>query len=497
MLKTVEILERFKEEDKTKYADMIKMVNIPDFYKTIAQFSGLNIKDVDDDTVVEYLNIWCKNKYRFFKMLGNKIRLDQKFMYKRPSEDISNVFDDLGKEYPAYALWLKEFRRLEKNKIDEQRLHYNIRDILHELFPQFSIDGSSLTHFFKAKLKADDEIVTKIGRIFENDTIEAIHTISIDPVDMMFASENPYNWQSCYRLELEREDSHADGCMAAILDSSSLITYVWEREGEYNMYDNYKFKKVRYYRMRQWIAISDDFVAIHFNSVYPGKCDYSDELEKQLRGIVEEVVSKYMGVANKWRKNDSIRINYESWGPDYEDLWKCDREFYYGYSEYNSSNIYINSEMSGEKIEEVDSREKINFRRIKVYDTKIVCPCGCGEYLIGSDECCDDCDEGYRYDGNGFIAENFYENQPEYKWCPYRDCECTCHCLEYDDCWEECEIYRDNNPVCSLDEYTECEDPDFDKVSHGQMPACKGHCQDCWMWEKHHPEETKQEKEDE
>ena len=47
-----------------------------------------------------------------------------------------------------------------------------------------------------------------------------------------------------------------------------------------------------------------------------------------------------MGVANKWRKNDSIRITYESWGPDYEDLWKCDREFYYGYSEYNSSNIY-------------------------------------------------------------------------------------------------------------------------------------------------------------
>ena len=109
--------------------------------------------------------------------------------------------------------------------------------------------------------------------------------------------------------------------------------------------------------------------------------------------MVEEIVSKYMGVANKWRKNDSIRVNYESWGPDYEDLWKCDREFYYGYSEYNSSSIYIDREMSGEKIEEVDAREKINFKRIKVYDTKIVCPCGCGEYLIGSDECCDDYDE--------------------------------------------------------------------------------------------------------
>ena len=87
------------------------------------------------------------------------------------------------------------------------------------------------------------------------------------------------------------------------------------------------------------------------------------------------------------------------------------------------------------------------------------------------------------------IAENFYENEREYKGGPYRDCECTCHCEEYYDCWEECEIYQQNNPVCSSDECTICEDPDFSEVRHGQMPACEGHCKNCWMWDDHHPVE--------
>ena len=90
--------------------------------------------------------------------------------------------------------------------------------------------------------------------IFENDTITGTYTISIDPVDMMLASENPYNWQSCYRLETPNEASHADGCLAAILDSSSLITYIWDKEGKFNLY-NHDLKCIRYKRIREWIAI--------------------------------------------------------------------------------------------------------------------------------------------------------------------------------------------------------------------------------------------------
>lgn len=87
-------------------------------------------------------------------------------------------------------------------------------------------------------MNAPDELITNVAAIFENQKVKATHTISIDPVDMMLASDNPYNWTSCYRLELERDDSHADGCLAAILDNSSLIAYVWNNEGKFELYEN-------------------------------------------------------------------------------------------------------------------------------------------------------------------------------------------------------------------------------------------------------------------
>ena len=477
--------------DREMYADMIKQVNIPDFYKCIAQFSGLPISRVDDDAIAEYLIVWARNKYRFYKMLGNSLRLDQTFKYIRQDKNLMDDFDLLGKEFPAYFYWLKQFRTFTKNKIETANMSWQFKDNIKDLFPQFNIEGSSLTHFFKSKLSAPDTLVTKIGRLFENDEIEATHTISINPVDMMLASENPYDWNSCYRLELDRSDSHADGCIAAMLDKTSLITYVWDKEGEYNMYDQFKFKKIRYYRMRGWIAIEKEYRAIHFNGVYPGRSNYDDAFLKQLRDIVEAVVAKHAGVENKWRKNAYVQVKSGDWTYNKPEV-SCERREYYGYNEYDDCNVYVNSQLVPETEGIQDSN---NFKSIPiwVYTENILCPCGCKSYLMGSDECVDEYDEGWVYNGEGFCCDNFYQQEPEYKWCPYRDDYCTCSCLEYDDCWEECETYMDNNPVCSLNESMLCEDPDSEFVEHGIMKACEGNCEGCWIWEKHHPEKKEEE----
>lgn len=482
MLKTSELLEKFDLIDRELYADMIKQVNIPDFYKCIAQFSGLPISRVSDDTIAQYLITWAKNKYRFYKMLGNSLRLDQTFKYQRQDKNLMDDFDLLGKEFPAYYYWLKQFRTYTKNKIEANNLSWQFKDNMRELFPQFNMEGSSLTHFFKSKLSAPDTLVTKIGRLFENDEIEATHTISINPVDMMLASENPYDWNSCYRLELDRSDSHADGCVAALLDTTSLITYVWDKEGEYNLYDQFKFKKIRYYRMRGWIAIEREYKAIHFNSVYPGRSNYDDAFMSQLRDIVETVVAKYAKVENKWRKNAYIQVKSGDWTYNKPEV-DCSRREYYGYNEFDDSNIYVNCQLV--PLTEGIQEKEFKSIHIPTYNELIYCPCGCGTALVGSDDCVDEYDEGWVYNGEGFVCDSFYQQEPEYKWCPYRDDYCTCNCLEYDDCWEECETYMNNNPVCSLDEYTSCDDPDFEEVRHGQMPACEGHCSDCWRWKEH------------
>lgn len=445
-----------------KYIPMLKMVSIADFTKCVAQFSGLHIKNVKDDVIKEYLLTWAKNKYRFFRMLNNKLYLDTNIKYKEENCNVELEMRALMKEFPTYALWFNSFKHSETNKINTRDINWEIRSVIDDLFPHYTLQGTSITHFFKNCLNAPDEIVTKIARIWENNEVEGIHTISIDPVDMMLASENPYNWQSCYRLAIDNDCSHADGCMAAVLDDSSLITYIWNREGEFSLYNTYNFKNIRYKRMREWISISPNQTAIHFNAIYPGK-RYSEEFEKSLRKICENFVNKDA----IWKKNDGWDTN-------------CNRALCYGYGEFDSYKIY--------KIK--DSEDEI----WEVYNEQILCPCGCGHYLPGSDW--DDDFEGYEYNGDGFIAENFYEKEQE-EWCDYADDYVNCD-HECKDCphWNRC------HPVCELNTDERCEnsdeaeddgkfDPFEDNIVH-----CGDHCKGCPLYKQHHPEEQEESPED-
>lgn len=457
MLKTVDLIKGIDE----KYIPMLKMVNIPDFYKCIAQFSGLPIDSLDDRTMQIYLTTWAEHKYKFFKMLGNKIRVDTPFEYNRMRDDISNEITNINKKFPIFAPWLDGFKRLRENKIkDMWDIDSSIRCNIDRYFPSYKLMGSTITHFFKSCLNAPDELITNVAAIFENQKVKATHTISIDPVDMMLASDNPYNWTSCYRLELERDDSHADGCLAAILDNSSLIAYVWNNEGKFELYEKYHFKNIRYKRMRQWLAISDDLTSIHFNEIYPGK-DYDDEFEKVMRDIVETLVANHKGIPNKWRKDANAR---------------CFREYGYGYSEYSDYRIWT----------QVDNI--ITDKKIKVFDEQILCPCGCGEYLPGSYDCDGD---DVEYNGEGFIKENFYSRF----WCEYADDYCDCGCTECcaEDC-ENCYHWQHAHPICDLDNETECETPDYERIDdEGIMHHCAWNCSDCPKYKEHFPDEAKKE----
>lgn len=264
-----------KDVDNENQIEMLKKVNIPDFTKCIAQFSGLNIRCVSDDIIKRYLLTWAKNKERFFLMLGKQLKVDTPFNYSRTGneeEEKIYQYNELKKKFPIYAFWLDEVEDLKKNKLGNFiNLSYTMRNKLKQYFPFLDTTNTKITHFFKSYLNAPEELVNGIAAIYENNEIEATHTISIDPVDMMLASDNPYGWESCYRLELNISSSHADGCLAAVLDNQSLITYIWNNEGKFILYNKYDFKSIRYKRMRQWIAISDKMHSIHFNTIYPRK----------------------------------------------------------------------------------------------------------------------------------------------------------------------------------------------------------------------------------
>ena len=457
MLKTVDLISRFDLIDREKYANMIRQVNIPDFTKCIAQFSGLKIKDIDDELIARYLMTWAKNKYRFYKLLGNKIKVDDPFKYKKFREDITSEIELLYPKFPTYYHWLRMFIRAKKNIIEMNDFcgypYYTSRKDFLDLFPDTKLDGMKITHFFQKYLNAPDALTTAIAAIFENDEIEAMHTISIDPVDMMLASETPYNWDSCYRLELGIDSSHADGCLASVLDNSNIITYVWNKEGKYSLYNNYTFKSIRYKIMRRWIAISPDFTGLHFNSIYPYKDSISEELNKNLRNIIEEKVANYLERPNQWVRD------YKS---------DCSREYCYGYNEYDNDNIFVLKDIDG----------NVNSIGWTVFNERILCPkhYATNMYLygVGGDEEYDE----YHYNGNGFISDNITQGY----WCELRDGWCPYGYYDCDSCNEyECDCWRLEHPVCNLDNEP-CEDPCWDYANDGVMDANEEHCSNCPRW---------------
>lgn len=440
-----------------KYKPMIDQISIPDFTKCIAQFSGIYIQNLKDEVICDYLSNWCINKKKFFDLMGGKIKVDIPFNYKDQDTDYRDKFIELGHEFPVYYPWLEMISPLQNNKISMTYLRYTdyshlIRDAFNGIV---NVEGMAITRFFKQHLNAPDELITKIGGIFENKEVQATFTISIDPVDMMLASENPYGWNSCYRLETDGfSDSHADGCLAAVLDHNSLITYVWNNHGKFSLYDNYEFKDIRYKRMRMTIAVADDFKAVHFNTIYPGKGNYTNDFLKMFRDVVETFLSEKGGFRNMW-KQDYNRAS-------------CYRDIFYGYSEYSDNDVWIQSDAT-------DNYEII------VFDVPIHCPCGCGEILPYSYE-----NDDYNYNGDGFNHNNFYNEH----WC-----DCT---EEYEDCDGDCDNCRTWNiyhAMCELDENEYCERDSYEIESSGDanfdqdnIVSCNpDHCSCCPLFRQHKP----------
>lgn len=377
--------QKLIEMNDEKYAEMLKQVNIVDFTKCIAFFAGLPLSSVSDDSILEYLSIWARNKYRFFKVFGDKLSIDKAISYKEEdNESQYYTINMLKTEFPAFGPWLDCIFI----KADLMDKNFNMREVypfsrsgeyLEEYFKTYlganykNYDGQNITSFFKRELNAPDELVTKLAMMWEDVDINANFTISIDPVDMMLASENPYQWHSCYSLY----NCHADGCLAAILDSTSIISYIWNKEGKFKLHMEYDFKNIRYKQKRAWASVNQDFNGIHVNKIYP-RASFSDNFDEMWINNITEVFSKYLNVENKWEPTRVVELQ---------------RKYLYGYDESREDRVYQLSSL----------QELID--HIICYDEPIICPSGCGKYLPGSD------DENYEYCGGGYIAENFDLNE--------------------------------------------------------------------------------------
>lgn len=479
MLLTKDLIKEVENEDMVA---MLKMVNIPDFTKCIAQFSGLEINRVSDDVIKQYLLTWAKNKVHLFKMLGNNTREDHKIFYE--DEDVTERFNqaisELSLDFPAFTPWLYEFfedisasQKRNVFSFDKQSWTVKRKWLKSMGYEDLSFSKEmSMTHFFSRVLKAPEKLVTRIAALYENNRIESWYTLSIDPVDMMLASENPYNWRSCYNLGTGDTCSHADGCLAAVLDDSEAIAYVWDKEGKFKLHEIYEFSSIRYKKMRQWVSFSPDLKCIHFNDIYPGKVRYSDSFKKLIRVQAETLAAAALHLDNLWRKTKKFV--------------PIERDSYYGYGEFSSNNVYTI----------VKEEEEKELKGWNVYTEKLLCPCGCGQYLIPSGDCGgedDDC--AWEYSGEGFNCQNFYQNSIcEFSGCP---CRVADDCCEYN--CESCYYWQQAHPLCEIDdEVCTAADDLEDTDSEGYVRMCDGNCSECLKYKEHKQElQREQERGDE
>lgn len=412
MLKTKELIEELGKE----YEPMIKQINITDFTKCISQYSGIAIKDLKDEVVKNYLLNWAKHKKYIFDFFGGRTQIDLPIEYLEEDRDrYKNKLLDISKKYVAYYPWIRIFLNTPSNKVDDNYISWDNRSLLLDAFQQENFNGTTITHFFKNKLNAPDDMITALGRVWENNNMKATFTLSIDPVDIMLSSENPYNWKSCYRLDNDANSgSHADGCLAGVLDHSTIITYIWKEHGSFKLHGTYDLRDIRYKMMRMTIAVNDDFTAIHFNEIYPGKSDLSENFHKLLRNKVETYIAQVKNVENLWKKSD-MGCNIRPYRQHDE----------YGYPEYSDKRVWL--------LKNDDITEYPAFR---IYDTTIYCPCGCGQEYYGTYVEAYDYDEEYSYNGMGHTNENF-DIEEDTSWSEYRCYDRNGEVIEYFETEEE------------------------------------------------------------
>lgn len=407
MLKREELLEGM---DK-KYHKMLSEVNIADFTKTIWVWSG-DREATSDAVIREYLQTWATNKYPLYKTIGG-IRKDTPIDFEpvANNDDVRGQYLQIAKDFPAYAPWLITcFEDLDKEgKIVDD--YSPFKSYVVKTFPGAyeSMVGMKITGFLSKFLRAPEELITQVAAIYEFKRIKGTYTLSIDPVDIMLASENPYGWRSCYALDGE----YADGLMASVLDPQIAIGYIWERDGVLVIGSGeYKLKNIRYKRMRQWVVINEDSAG--FCKMYPGKDNVGVQLQAEARNIVGKIINPEL-----------------NW---YENKISLRRVYSYGYSEFVSLTGIFGYEGVC-KIEDV-------------YSVQIKCPCGCGEYLPDEKD-----SYSTRYSGDGFICNNFYEEEEYY-------CDiCDTYYYDGDDCacryCEECDErihpgeYEENGGRCN------------------------------------------------
>jgi len=290
-----------KEKDKNIIKKMISLVDIKRFSKllAIAGSSEDSKKMPKKEIVMDYLNRWANAKYEYFLLFGEKLHIEKNIEFDLDTMEMRSMIESLCYQFPKYALLLE---KINTREFIDNSLSYDYG--LSKYAPKHYHSGIKVSKFLSLLLE-DEKFDLELSKVLQNRKVKGKMVISIDPYDYLTMSINSHNWRSCHNIA---DGEYPTGCFSYMCDEATLIAYR-DNNKSYN-YDYFGFKfKGNSKSWRQCIYFDKDSCAMIFGRQYPND---SNDITKNVRELIEDVVSKYLYNENKWViKSNEIDGIYE------------------------------------------------------------------------------------------------------------------------------------------------------------------------------------------
>ena len=298
--------QKEKEVEKIKFSypgeptqeeidEMISLVDLATFQKIIQNrvlsdieyyddFTKTEIKSLTKAWVKKYLQDWAKAKYRFYKMFGDKLTIEDEIETNKDENEFRREYSEIMAKFPLYKVVLNaiSFDDIYKNEMCD------LSDFILE--DKRVKNGMKFTQFIS--LYGCKELDMEISKLYQNKGKSKIF-ISINPIDYLTVSINRSDWRSCHNFF---DGEYRNAGLSYMNDKTSLVAYSANGMVDYTRYERpftWNSKK-----WRQMIYVSEESSTTVFSRQYP--CE-STEMSKGVRLLWEKYIDKYFNISFVWK----------------------------------------------------------------------------------------------------------------------------------------------------------------------------------------------------
>ena len=256
-----------------------------------------DVPPISDEVVDKYLQLWAKNKYEYYLMFNKNLFVKKDIDLVASESELAKKVDDLLYDYDVYNIMLRNFTIEDfiNNVCPKNKMLSNLTD--------HYVEGMKLSKFLSSYFD-DVKFDIDYSKILQNKRVKTSMFISIDPCDFVTVSINNHNWKSCHNA---LDGLYKTAGFSLMLDEASLVGFIGkDTKVEYDYMKHEKFMW-NSKQARLMINVDKNTGAMSFNKPYP---NMSNETGSEFRYLMEEIMSKYLGIENEWycSSHDSMSL---------------------------------------------------------------------------------------------------------------------------------------------------------------------------------------------